>query len=167
MADTALAQVQTFKELHKVKRKETIFGIARENGVTIEELLKANPEMNAPGYELKKGDYIKIPYPSTKPQQASATQEINMPAKPKVVESDMRQREIRVGIMLPLHDKNGDGKRMLEYYRGVLMACDSLRANGVSTDVRAWNVTEETDIRQTLKDLPTAMSSSVRSIRNR
>ena len=152
MADTALAQVQTFKELHKVKRKETIFGIARENGVTIEDLLKANPEMNAPGYELKKGDYIKIPYPSTKPQQASATQEINMPAKPKVVESDMRQREIRVGIMLPLHDKNGDGKRMLEYYRGVLMACDSLRANGVSTDVRAWNVTEETDIRQTLKD---------------
>ena len=153
-AETAFSQVQSFKELHKVKRKETIFGIARDNGLTIEELIKANPEMNTPGYELKKGDYIKIPYPSTTPQpaQTGTQQEISMPTKPKVVETDMRQREIRVGIMLPLHDKNGDGKRMVEYYRGVLMACDSLRANGISTDVRAWNVAEDSDISTTLRD---------------
>ena len=62
--ETLLAQVQNYKELHKVKRKETIFGIARENGVTVQDLIKANPEMNMPGYELKKGDYIKIPFPS-------------------------------------------------------------------------------------------------------
>ena len=54
-AETALAQVQTYKEMHKVKRKETIFGIARENGLTVQELIDANPEMNSPGYELKKG----------------------------------------------------------------------------------------------------------------
>ena len=59
LAETAMAQVQNYKELHKVKRKETIFGIARENGLTIDELIKANPEMNTPGYELKKGDYRK------------------------------------------------------------------------------------------------------------
>ena len=156
MAETALAQVQTYKELHKVKRKETIFGIARENGVTIEELIQANPEMNNPDYELKKGEYIRIPYPSGKVSQqtAPAVQETSTaaPAKQKSAGGDMRQREIRVGVMLPLHDKNGDGKRMLEYYRGVLMACDSLKAIGISTDIRAWNVAEESDIRQTLKD---------------
>ena len=54
--ETALAQVQNYKELHQVKRKETIFGIARENGITIDELIKANPEMNTPGYELKNRD---------------------------------------------------------------------------------------------------------------
>jgi hypothetical protein len=32
------------------------------------------------------------------------------------------------------------------------MACDSLKANGVSTDIRAWNVAEDTDIDQILKD---------------
>jgi hypothetical protein len=64
----------------------------------------------------------------------------------------MRQRELRVGIMLPLHTINGDGKRMVEYYRGVLMACDSLRANGISTDIRAWNVAEDSDIRTFLED---------------
>ena len=36
IAETAMAQVQKYKELHKVKRKETIFGIARENGITID-----------------------------------------------------------------------------------------------------------------------------------
>ena len=91
-AETALAQVQTYKELHKVKRKETIFGIARENGLTVQELIDANPEMKLPGYELKKGDYIKIPFPSAAANAApeSSTQEISMPTKPQVVETDMR-----------------------------------------------------------------------------
>jgi len=152
-AETALAQVQSFREMHKVKRKETIFGIARDYGLTVQELISANPEMNAPGYELKKGDFIKIPYPANSLMTTTpSTEEIAMPTKPKVVETDMRQREIRVGIMLPLHNINGDGKRMVEYYRGILMACDSLRANGISTDVRAWNVAEEADINEILQD---------------
>ena len=152
-AETALAQVQSFREMHKVKRKETIFGIARDYGLTVQELINANPDMNAPGYELKKGEYIKIPYPANSLMTTTpSTEEIAMPTKPKVVETDMRQREIRVGVMLPLHNINGDGKRMVEYYRGILMACDSLRANGISTDVRAWNVAEEADINEILQD---------------
>jgi hypothetical protein len=152
IAETAFSQVQNYKELHKVKRKETIFGIARENGLTIDELINANPEMKMPGYELHKGDYIKIPYPSNHPVAATVNQQPQMPTKPVVVERDMRQREIRVGVMLPLHNDNGDGKRMVEYYRGVLMACDSLRVNGISTDVRAWNLAENADVQQVLND---------------
>ena len=153
--ETALAQVQDYKELHQVKRKETIFGIARENGLTIEELIKANPEMNTPGYELKKGDFIKIPYPSNTNQtsQTSSTSTTSPTTQPAAqANKDLRQREVRVGVMLPLSDKTTDGKRMLEYYRGVLMACDSLRAIGVSTDVRAWNVAEGSDISKVLAD---------------
>ena len=151
VAETALAQVQKIKELHKVKRKETIFGIARENGLTIDELINANPEMKAPGYELRKGDYIKIPFPPDHPELEDVNKQPQMPTKP-VINRDMRNRAIRVGVMLPLHNDNGDGKRMVEYYRGVLMACDSLRVNGISTDVRAWNVAEHADIQQVLKD---------------
>ena len=154
LAEPALAQSQTFKELHLVKRKETIFGIARDNGVTIQELLQANPEMNAPGYELKKGTYIKIPYPAGEqpsPVVSPSTKPTAMPVK-STSDADMRHRSIRVGVMLPLHNDNGDGKRMVEYYRGVLMACDSLRANGISTDIRAWNVPENADVNTFLHD---------------
>ena len=155
--ETALAQEQKIKELHAVKRKETIFGIARDNGLSVEELIKANPEMNMKGYELKKGDIIRIPYPAAEQAKKETakpapTKEIAMPTKPAVGNKDIRQREIRVGVMLPLHNDNGDGKRMVEYYRGVLMACDSLKASGISTDIRAWNVPEEADIRRTLQD---------------
>ena len=160
LAEAAWAQVAPFKELHKVKRKETIFGIAHSNGLTVQELIAANPEMNAPGYELKKGDYIKIPFPSAAqpsaaapdPQPAAVPEPIAMPTKPESVQTDMRQRELRVGVMLPLHIQNGDGKRMLEYYRGVLMACDSLKALNISVDLRAWNVTDDVAISRFLDD---------------
>lgn len=110
---------------HTVKKKETLFGIARTYGLSTQQLVEANPVMNTPGYQLKKGDVIKIP----------------VAAKP-----------IRLGVMLPLHDDNGDGRRMVEYYRGVLMACDSMKHEGVSVEVYAWNLAEDGDIAPLLGD---------------
>ena len=69
-----------------------------------------------------------------------------------VVKVDVRNRAIRLGIMLPLHKINNDGKRMVEYYRGVLMACDSLKKLGYSIDVHAWNTPEDKDIAPVLRD---------------
>ncbi len=154
--ETALAQQSRIRQQHEVKRKETIFGISRMYGITIQELIDVNPEMNTPGYELKKGAVINIPWSKNDPQAPShdvptlSAQQPTPPAKAEGV--DVRNREIRVGIMLPLHKINGDGKRMIEYYRGFLMACDSLRANGISTDIRAWNVAEDSDINTFLQD---------------
>ena len=110
---------------HKVKKKETIYGIARDHGITLQQLIDANPQMNTPGYQLKKGDVIKIP---------------------------VGVKTIRVGVMLPLHNENGDGRRMVEYYRGMLMACDSLKQEGISVDVRAWNLPENGNAEKLLED---------------
>ena len=132
--------------MHKVKKKETIFGISRMYDITIEQLMKANPEMNQPGYELKKGDVLRIPFAEKMVAPA-------MPTEIEVVETDdVRKRAIRLGVMLPLHNVNGDGKRMVEYYRGVLMACDSLKQRGLSIDIHTWNTAEDGDINQVLKD---------------
>ena len=57
-----VAQITKWREMHKVKKKETIFDIARDYGLTVDQLMKANPEMSQPGYELKKGDFIFIPF---------------------------------------------------------------------------------------------------------
>jgi ABC-type branched-subunit amino acid transport system substrate-binding protein len=54
--------------------------------------------------------------------------------------------------MLPLHDIDGDGRRMVEYYRGVLMACDSVKRLGISVDVHAWNMAEDANMHQILAD---------------
>ncbi|MCR4853967.1 MAG: LysM peptidoglycan-binding domain-containing protein [Prevotella sp.] len=138
------AQTQSWREMHKVKKKETIYGIAHQYGITEQELRDANPEMKNEGYQLKKGDYIFIPYPKAK---AEATQTVvNSPDK----NADVRQRAIRLGVMLPLHNENGDGRRMVEYYRGVLMAIEDLKAEGISVDVRAWNLAEDANVAMTL-----------------
>lgn len=124
---------QSFKT-HKVKKKETIYGIARANGLTEEQLRAANPGMEDASFQLKKGDVIRIPVMTTG------------------VNGDVRQRAIRVGVLLPLNDQNNDGKRMLEYYRGVLMACDSLKKEGISVNISAWNLPEDGSLDTFLSD---------------
>ena len=59
---------------------------------------------------------------------------------------------LKVGVMLPLHDENGDGRRMVEYYRGLLMGCDSLRSSGMSIGVHAWNLPENGNPADILSD---------------
>ena len=81
-ADVAFAQTAAWKEMHKVKRKETIFGIAKDNGLTVEELMEANPEMKQPGYKLKKGDFIFIPYPKAAPAPQAQAQAASAPQPP-------------------------------------------------------------------------------------
>lgn len=55
--------------------------------------------------------------------------------------------------MLPLHNNDGDGRRMVEYYRGLLMAFDRLKQDGISTNVYAWNVSNTTNV-STLLAMP-------------
>ena len=57
---------------------------------------------------------------------------------------------VNVGVMLPLHDVDGDGRRMVEYYRGMLLACENLKQKGYTVHVSAWNVPVDADIRVTL-----------------
>ena len=45
-----------------------------------------------------------------------------------------------------------DGLRMVEYYRGLLLACDRVKKDGITVDMHAWNVPLEADINETLKE---------------
>ena len=151
-------QTSTIRGQHNVKKKETIFGISRMYGITISELIKANPEMNTPGYELQKGAVLNIPYSKADLEAieaervAKARKAAEAAEAAKEAADDVRTRVIRLGVMLPLHDINGDGRRMTEYYRGVLMACDSLKKQGLSIDVHAWNTPEDGNINKVLSD---------------
>lgn len=147
-------QPANIREQHKVKKKETVFGISRAYGLTIEELINANPEMKQQGYELKIGTVLNIPYPKSviEKQEAERAAKVKKAVEGAAKANDVRNREIRLGVMLPLHDINGDGRRMMEYYRGVLMACDSLKKQGVSIDVHAWNTAEDGNIYKVLED---------------
>ena len=139
-----MAQEGKWREMHKVESKETIYGIAREYGLTVEELTKANPDMAVPGYNLKEGDYIFIPYSKTNATAKTAQAAVQATAAPSTAGA------LKVGVLLPLHNVDGDGRRMVEYYRGLLMACEDLKKTGYSIDISAWNVPIDADIYRTL-----------------
>lgn len=144
---------EKIRMMHKVKRKETIFGIAKKYDLTVDDIIRANPEMSKLGYELKKGDVIRIPFSKPVELSTAAPTQVQPAAEAtNKTADDVRQRAIRVGVMLPLHNINGDGKRMVEYYRGILMACDSLKQSGISVDIHAWNAAEDCDIHKILSD---------------
>jgi lysM domain protein len=154
LCTTAVAQNLKWRDMYQVKKKDTIFGIAKNYGLTVDELINANPEMKVAGYELKKGDYIFIPYPANTDPKAATTKAATTPQPQAVAKTTQSQptKTIKVGVVLPLHDVDGDGKRMTEYYRGFLMGCDSLKQQGYSIDIHAWNVPADADIRPTLQD---------------
>ena len=126
---------QRIASVHKTKKQETLFGISKKYNVTIEALRDANPMMREKDFTLKKGMMINIP--ESAPAKNTASRQ-NAP--------------VTVGVMLPLHDINGDGRRMTEYYRGILLALADLKREGYSVTVNAWNVAEDDDIRITLLD---------------
>lgn len=141
------AQVPQWRDVYKVKKKDTVYGIAKKYGLTEDQLRAANPDMQTAGYTLKKGDRLFIPWPSTLPVANPAP----TPAKTNA-QQQRGQDVIHVGLMLPLHNINGDGRRMTEYYRGFLMACDSLKRTGLRIDVHAWNVTIDDNIEKFTAD---------------
>lgn len=152
------AQTQSYREMHKVKKGETVFGIAKKYDLTIDQLVKANPDMNAVGYELKKGDYIFIPYPEnggSKAETSTAKQSATTTKQPATTTAK-QANTLRVGVMLPLHNVDGDGRRMVEYYRGLLLGCEDLKKAGHNIDIKAWNVNIDADINTTLADADAA-----------
>ena len=143
------AQTQNWREKYQVKKKDTLYGIAKKYNISVDALIEANPEMKVDGFELKKGSYVCIPYAASGTSgQTSAT-----PVR-TLIQTASRQfsgKTVRVGVMLPLHDVDGDGRRMTEFYRGMLMACDSLRAEGMNIDIHAWNVNIDAGITNFIK----------------
>lgn len=118
--------------LHVVAQKETVFGISKQYGVTIEDLYNFNPELQKNG--LKTSDVIKV---SRKQVEAAPVVE-----QPQVKQSD--GSTLRVAFLLPFMldaDKSiaVSSNRFYDFYQGALMAIDSLRRTGVSVDVYTFD----------------------------
>ena len=127
------------KEMHKVKRKETLFSIAQKYGISLSELQNANPETLKEGFQLKKKMILCIPYPKkvkeTVPEAVPTNEELFRQSRPK---SEGLQ-SIRMGVILPLKGKTSQSERMLDFYRGMLMAVDSLKQRGLSFEIYTFD----------------------------
>lgn len=126
------------KDMHKVKRKETIFSVSREYGISEQELIAANPELKK---GMKKGQFLCIPYPAattvqpTQKEDPYAIPPSNSELFRKSKETPKEMSTIKAALVLPFQED----KRMVEYYEGFLMAVDSLKRTGTSLDLYVYD----------------------------
>ena len=134
------------REMHKVKRKETIFSISREYNITEAELIAANPELKGKD-KIKRGSWLCIPYPSSAVQQTTDVQTI--PTDSELFNENKKKnvhfKTIKAAVILPfLNTSKNESARMVEYYAGFLMAVDSLKKTGTSIDLYTYSSGSET-----------------------
>lgn len=127
------------KKKHEVQKKETIYGIAHQYGVTEEAIIEANPQLKKG--KLKKGEIINIPYSPTENEQWQ--QELKRhDEEVKKMQVKMYDK-ISAAVILPFSlgsaSMNSESHKMVNLYQGFLLAVDSLKQRGCSVDVYAYD----------------------------
>lgn len=106
---------------HIVKRKETVYGIAKAYQISVEELYAANPEIKATDNKLKKGMVLRIP--SKTPPQTTVS---------------LSKQSLRVCVLLPFQGNGIENTRSVEFYRGFLMGVEKLKEQNISVSIHAY-----------------------------
>lgn len=90
------------RDMHKVKRKETVFSISREYGISEAELIAANPELKGES-NIKKGTFLCIPYPKAQTEPNARPQAI--PSDSELFLENQKETErfstIKAAVILP------------------------------------------------------------------
>ena len=154
-AQTSSGKKTDWRDMHKVERKETIFSISRQYGISEEELIAANPELKKG--KLKRGSFLFIPYPASKqpakePEKTPARIPSNEELFAQNKQSFKKIQNIKAAVLLPFTEgKNRDEQmRMVEYYEGFLMAVDSLKRQGISVNLYTYDTKGKSDVTQSI-----------------
>lgn len=145
-------------KVYKVKKKETLYSIARKNQVTVEEIESVNPGLTT----LQKDQLIYIPDTKKLKQWEKAGSLVSpapQPAEPVTPAVEEKpDKGIRIGVMLPfMLDEDHPGKQAMlytDFYKGLLLAADSLRRNSNPIHITAYDTNGSTDSVKVLLSRP-------------
>lgn len=131
------------KEMYRVKKKDNLYRIALLYNLTIEELIEANPPLT-PTSKVKKDELLCIPF--SKAEKEADRRKAEQAAAEKAAaearlasEAANLRKHIKVGVLLPFKDGNDRATKMIEFYRGILMAADSVKQEGTTVEVHAFH----------------------------
>lgn len=134
---------------YKVKQKETVYGISKKLGLTREEIIAHNP---AADDGVKKGMMLYFPYDiySDETPVSDTFKEIESPADTAtsvvvgVIEDSLPVERPSIAVLLPFGLENTtltrDNRLALDFYKGFLMAVDTLCARSGAMDIYAIDV---------------------------
>jgi LysM repeat protein/ABC-type branched-subunit amino acid transport system substrate-binding protein len=142
---------QTQQVIHKVKKGETLYGIARQYGVSAEEIQRVN---SLSSNSLKVDMELIIPVTASRPNKGSQLAEeikTNLLLRPN--KYPMKVDVIKVGLLLPFLDETDKMHfRLQEYYEGVLLAVNKLKDQGANIELYVFEIGKGNDTKK-LKSL--------------
>lgn len=128
------ASLKSGVKQHNVVSGETIYRIARNYGLSEEELLKANPGVSS--YNLQSGMTLHIPQAKGQSQRNEGSSDTTSLRKDSLVEETTF---VRVLLMLPFQKAT----RYLEFYQGFLMGMNELKKSGVNIHLKALDAEDD------------------------
>lgn len=157
IASAASSQkVSSTSRRHTIAEHETLYQIARDNGVTLTELLDANPGLDAARYEI--GTVITIPAAKTVPTSVTLAEEVKAP----VVKSNSSDT-LRIAVVLPFNvgTEAKHNISMVEFYRGFLLAVDSMRNYGQPLKILTYDTKDSDESFDQIIALPELKAANV------
>ena len=131
---------------HTILPKETLYSLAKHYYMTGEDIIKANPGLSVQTFTI--GKTIRIPtnmvtYPIEGDDEMKKMERTN--ALLRAVPMTEKLDAVNVALLLPFEksatDKdNGRQRRFIEYLEGFLMAIDSLKRTGKSTNLQIYDI---------------------------
>ena len=130
---------------YKVKKGDTLYGIAKSHGVEISDIMSANPELSKEG--LKKKMVINIPArnkisANKQEKKENVIEKYTITSNSIANKKDYNDGILKVAIVLPfLLDSYAPSEqgRMIEYYQGFLIAVEKLKELGYSFEINTYD----------------------------
>lgn len=153
--ETLASETPKYRTTHVVERRETIYRICKDYGITQAEFLDANPELKSS--KLRKGMTVNIPFSSTeliaiKEKIEDAMRHIeSIPDSTLFSLNDAAQETdlpdiLTAAVLMPfcLDDTvSVNQKMMVEFYQGVLLALERLKDEGISVNLKVLDTGSE------------------------
>lgn len=111
------------QRLHTVQVGETLYGISKKYGLTVDELLTVNQGLTVDN--LKAGGVLQIP---------AATEQANTGSP-----MEKQTEHVNVALILPFSAQGLEGGRSIEFYRGFLMAAEQLAQRGTLINLHTFD----------------------------
>ena len=141
--------VVTEQTQYKVKKGETLFSIAQQNGVSVDEIIAQNPGLT--NSNLKTNTLLVIP--AQKYDRELARQDAVNESRANVLLANRKSSEkvgvMQIGLLMPFLEKNeGQSIRIQEYYEGFLLAVEKLKKQGVSLELYVFDIGTENNTKK-------------------
>lgn len=117
------------REMHKVKKGETLYGICRQYNLKEEQLRAANPSIQDEHFSLKTGMFLCIPFIAT----PTATQ------SPSSAPLALQRKHLTATVFLPFKSTEEEGKRCVEFCRGLIAAAEALTQESMNITLHLIN----------------------------